>query len=275
MFMMILFGCVGAAFGAMALRDDGGILVGLVMGLMINAILGLRKQVGSLEARLALLRQQMTATRVQPAAAEPEPEAPLDPADQAEPAPKPPAGIPRPHKPIPLLEPANQPPQAPPQMTAESVSPPSDADRETGRADSGRLLQPIRAFFSGGNLVVRIGVIILFFGVGFLLKYAADRQIVPVEIRLMGVSIGAMVMLAFGWRLRERKRGYALILQGGAVGVLYLTLFAAFRLYGVLPGELTFILLFGIVVLSSILAVIQDAPALAGLAPPADFSRPC
>ena len=37
-----------------------------------------------------------------------------------------------------------------------------------------------------------------------------------------------------GWRLRHPRAGYAQVLQGGAVAVLYLTLFVAFRFYGVL-----------------------------------------
>jgi len=57
---------------------------------------------------------------------------------------------------------------------------------------------------------VRVGVIIPFFGVAFLLKHAA-RNMFPI------------VMLVLGWRLRHSREKYALALQGGAVGVLYLT----------------------------------------------------
>ena len=89
----------------------------------------------------------------------------------------------------------------------------------------------------GGNTLVRVGVVILFFGVAFLLKYAYEHTHVPIEVRLTGVATGAIVLLFIGWRLRLTPRGYALALQGGGVGVLYLTVFAAFRLYGLLPPE--------------------------------------
>src|SRR5690606_11784875 len=47
----------------------------------------------------------------------------------------------------------------------------------------------------GGNAMVRIGIVVLFFGVAFLAKYAAEHTTVPIELRLVGVALGAIVML--------------------------------------------------------------------------------
>ena len=55
----------------------------------------------------------------------------------------------------------------------------------------------------GGNTVVRVGVIVLFFGVAFLLKYAYEHTHLPIEVRLIGVAAGAIAMLSLGWRLRR------------------------------------------------------------------------
>ena len=78
---------------------------------------------------------------------------------------------------------------------------------------------------------------ILFVGLAFLAKYAAEHTEVPVELAAGAASArAALVLLAFGWRLRLRRPGYAQVLQGGAVAVLYLTLFAAFRYYGVIAA---------------------------------------
>jgi uncharacterized membrane protein len=115
----------------------------------------------------------------------------------------------------------------------------------------------------GGNTLARIGVLLLFIGVGFLLKYASEHVHVPIELRLSAVAAGAIALLVVGWRLRVRRGAYAMILQGGAVGVLYLTVFAALKLYAVLPPWATIILLLLIAALSSSLAVLQDAIALA------------
>ena len=69
-------------------------------------------------------------------------------------------------------------------------------------------------------------MVILFFGVAFLLRYAYEHVHVPIELRLAGVAAAAIVLLALGWRLRERRPGYGLALQGGGIGVLYLVIFA-------------------------------------------------
>jgi uncharacterized membrane protein len=46
-------------------------------------------------------------------------------------------------------------------------------------------------------------VVVLFFGVAFLLKYAYEHVHSP--SRLIGAALGAAVMLVIGWRLRGRK----------------------------------------------------------------------
>ena len=132
----------------------------------------------------------------------------------------------------------------------------------------------IKDYFTGGNTLVRVGAIILFFGVGFLLKYAAEHTRVPIELRLAGVAFGAIVLLILGWRLRSRRADYALALQGTAIGILYLVVFAAFRLYTALPGGMAFVLLAAICVLAAALAVMQDSLTLAVLGAIGGFLAP-
>jgi len=132
----------------------------------------------------------------------------------------------------------------------------------------------LQEFFSGGNLIVRLGVVVLFFGVAFLLRYAAEHSHLSIESRLAGVAAGGLVLLALGWRLRERRRGYALALQGAGVGVMYLTVFAAFRLFSVLPSAGAFALLAAIAALSALLAVLADSLAFAMLGTAGGFLAP-
>ena len=70
---------------------------------------------------------------------------------------------------------------------------------------------------------MRTGVVVLFFGVAFLLRYLAEHTHVPIEFRLSGVALGGLILLALGWRLRTRRPGYALALQGGGFGVEVVT----------------------------------------------------
>ncbi len=126
----------------------------------------------------------------------------------------------------------------------------------------------------GENAVVRIGVVILFLGVAFLLKYAYDRVHVPIEYRLIGVAIAAAVLLGLGWTLRTKRRDYALVLQGGAVGLLYLTVFGAFRIWPLIPAGPAFVTLLVIALLAAALAVLQDALVLAVLGTAGGFFAP-
>jgi len=129
-------------------------------------------------------------------------------------------------------------------------------------------------WFSGGNTVVRVGVVILFFGIAFLLKYAYEHTRVPIELRLAGVLAGGIAMLVIGWRLRIKRPGYALAVQGGGIGVLYLAIYAAFRLYDLLPPAVALSLMVFIAATSAVLAVKQDSLALAALGVSGGFLAP-
>ncbi len=134
----------------------------------------------------------------------------------------------------------------------------------------------VKRWFTEGNVPVKVGVLVLFLGVAALLKYAADAGWlrVPIEFRLAGIALVALAALAFAWRKRESHRTFALAVQGGAVGILILVVFAAFRVYPLLPAGLAFVLLVVIVAATGVLAVAQDALALAVLAVVAGFAAP-
>lgn len=135
-------------------------------------------------------------------------------------------------------------------------------------------LRQAREFFRGGNLIVRVGVIVLFFGVAFLLRYAAQHSHLSIETRLSGVAVGAIVLLVLGWYWRVARRGYGLALQGGGVGIIYLTTFTAQRMYGVLAPGAAFILLAAVALLSAALAILQDSMAFAILGATGGYLAP-
>jgi len=121
----------------------------------------------------------------------------------------------------------------------------------------------VKSYFTDGNLFVRIGILVLFFGVAFLLKYAVDHTQLPVELRFIATAIGGLVLLTFGWRLRLKKDTYALLLQGAGVGIIYITIFAAFQIQNLISTAPTFALLAVFSLLSALLAVAQNSRSLA------------
>ena len=126
----------------------------------------------------------------------------------------------------------------------------------------------------GGNTLVRSGIVILFIGISFLLKYAAEHSHVPIELRLMGIVLGGIVLLALGWRLRDKRPQYSWALQGGGIGILYLTIFAALKLYQLIPAGPAFALLAVVAFLSAFIAVKQSAMPLAILGFAGGFLAP-
>ena len=126
----------------------------------------------------------------------------------------------------------------------------------------------------GGNIVAKIGVLILFLGVGFLLKYAYEQGALPVQVRLAGVALAGFAMLYAGRRLLARRRLYALILQGGGIGLLYLDVFFALKVYGLVDATIGFALFMALGVAATLLAVRQDAKILAVLGLTGAFLAP-
>lgn len=150
------------------------------------------------------------------------------------------------------------------QVQAEPVVQDLPAEEPAVETRSGfKPFEAFRNWLFGGNALVRVGVVVLFFGLAFLVKFAAEHAVLPIEARYIGIGIGALVTLGLGWRLRFRRPEYAMALQGLGVASLYLVTFAAFRLHSLLPGSLTMAILVGTCVLSAALAVLQNARSMA------------
>ena len=147
-------------------------------------------------------------------------------------------------------------PRAPPRPAAPRA--PSDLDRGLAR-----LMSSAKQWLLGGNLVAKIGLLILFIGIAFLLRLASAHVEVPIELRLAGIAAGAIGLLIWGWRIRERRPGIALPVQGAALAILMMVTFGAFKLYQLIPAGPTFALLLVLVAFTCILAVLQDALWLA------------
>lgn len=178
--------------------------------------------------------------------------------------------------------------QAPSEPPPRPVTPPrmprSTPPRETARKAANAYppspleaaFDTVRRWFTQGNVPVKIGVLVLFLGVGALMKYAADQGWlrVPMELRMAGIAAAALAGLVFGWRKRESHRAFALSLQGGMIGILLLVVFSSFKQFGLIPAGAAFALLVVIVASAGVMAVAQDALALAVLAIAGGFLAP-
>ncbi|MGX9727433.1 MAG: DUF2339 domain-containing protein [Candidatus Electronema sp. VV] len=246
---------IGGILGAGLLRHGGGWLAGMLFGWLLARSFRQSAKIEGLERRLrdieALVEEQPEEEKTQPVQ-EPKIAAAAVPPRQEEASPEA-FSLPQP-KPV----------KVPTEKTA--VKPPPSLED--------RLQAKITAFFTEGNVVLRVGLLVLFFGVAFLLKYAADRNVISLEMRLLGVAMGGLGLLGFGWRQRQARPGFALLLQGGGIGIMYLTVFAAFKLYHLLPSPLAFAVMLGLVVTSTALALLQDSSPLAQFGAAGGFLAP-
>jgi len=267
--MRIVFAVLGAMAGG-TLFGGGehlfAIAVGALAGLAVFEVVFLRDRLTKVERELEELHRDRRQA--------PAPAPVIDPVQrlrESRPYVPPSASVPTPApRPAPA---AGSIPEKRPYADAPDWTPPRPL-APSGAAQRNPIINFLREYFTGGNTLVRAGVVVLFFGVAFFLRYLAEHTHLPIELRLSGVALGAVVLLILGWRLRLKRRGYALALQGGAIGILYLTVFSALHLYSLLTPPVAFALLAIISALGATLAVIQGSLAVVLLAVTGGFLAP-
>lgn len=244
---------IGAVVAYSLLDSFGGAAVGAAIGYLLSRVLKLE---GDLQALREELRTQR-ASNASVATASEKPAPPVAPVVQVEA----PAAWPANQEPVPA--PVSVRPVQPPPLPQTPKAPASPSWISLG-------LDWIR----GGNPLARVGIVILFFGGAFLAKYAAEHSHFPIGLRMAALAVGAFVLLALGWGLRNKRAVYAQTLQGGGIAGLYLTVFAATRLYDLLIPSFALALLVLIAVVAAILAVAQNALALAVFGTAGGFMAP-
>ena len=152
------------------------------------------------------------------------------------------------------------------QPSVSQPSSPSLKDDESATNIVTSLWASATQWFFGENLVVRVGALVLLVGVVLLLKLASQYIEVSMPVRMALVALGGFMITAIGYRTTAKKRSYGLTLQGVGFAVIYLTVFASFKLYGLLPSTLTFGVLALLAGLTVMFSVWQNALPLAVLA---------
>jgi len=203
----------------------------------------LQSEIAALQRRVERLEQALAALGAELPA----------PAEETRPA----AALPTPPEPTPAQ------PEIALSPTVESAPAPEPAAQEEGLREAMPAGPGLFARLISGNLVAKVGAVVLFFGVGFLLKFAYDRGLMPPQLRVAGVGALALVLFVIGWRLRDTRRLYGLVVQGVASGLAYLDVYFALKVYGFIDVLPAFALFTVLGVATTVLAVRQDAPSLA------------
>jgi uncharacterized membrane protein len=117
--------------------------------------------------------------------------------------------------------------------------------------------------FVGGKLLNRIGALALIIGLGFFLKYAFDNNWISETVRVL---IGAFAGIAsLGLAYRTHQKGFQIFSQGlvgAGIAILYLSVYASFNFYVLVPQWAAFLLMAVVTALSLALGTYYDSIAI-------------
>jgi uncharacterized membrane protein len=144
------------------------------------------------------------------------------------------------------------------------------------RPDAGALAEePDLESRIGSHWLNRIGIAAVLIGVSYFLKYAFDNNWIGPGGRVtIGLLAGIVVVV---WSERFRTGGYQLFsysLKAVGIGVMYLSLWAAFHVYGLIPSGIAFTAMLAVTASTAVLAIAQNAEILAAFALTGGFSTP-
>jgi uncharacterized membrane protein len=127
----------------------------------------------------------------------------------------------------------------------------------------------------GSHWLNRIGIAAVLIGVSYFLKFAFDNNWIGPAGR---VSIGLLAGIAvIVWSERFRSQGYKVFsysLKAVGIGVLYLSLWAAFHVYALIPSGVAFVAMLAVTASTAAMAIAQDAEILAAFALTGGFTTP-
>src|SRR6202050_3621704 len=164
---------------------------------------------------------------------------------------------------------------APIQTPVAEATPQFRTLQEVGRSDAGGSDTQSLESRIGSQWFNRVGILAVLIGVAWFLKLAFDNHwIGPLGRVMIGLLAGAGLI---AWSERFHKRGYAIFsysLKAIGSGTLYLSLWAAFQLYALMPAGAAFAAMIAITAFNGYMAWIQDSELLALYAIAGGLSTP-
>jgi uncharacterized membrane protein len=127
----------------------------------------------------------------------------------------------------------------------------------------------------GSHWLNRIGITAVLVGVSYFLKFAFDNNWIGASGRVAIGLIAGIAMVV--WSERFRSKGYKAFsysLKAVGIGTLYLSLWAAFQVYALIPSGVAFFAMVIVTAATGVLAVTQDAEILAAFALMGGFLTP-
>jgi uncharacterized membrane protein len=171
--------------------------------------------------------------------------------------------------------------QSPPATEAVLTAPPIDPSIAAApkREPPKVAVRPLRAIdvesMIGRRGIGWAAVVLILFATAFFLKYAFDNRWIG-EVGRVAIGIGfGVTMTALGFKYFKRGwRIFSQILTAGGIVLLYLSTYAAFGYYHLVPQKAAFLFLAIVVAEAAALALLYEAPGIAIMALIGGFLTP-
>jgi len=158
---------------------------------------------------------------------------------------------------------------APPPIPPPSLPPPATAAAEP--SGGGLDLETLIA----GRWLNRVGIIALLLAVAFFLKYAFENNwIGPAGRIAIGLLAGTLLLVWSQWLLGRGYRYFSEGIAGLGAGVLYLSLYAAWNYYHLLPQAVAFVGMMAVTAGMATLALGRNSQRIALLALAGGYATP-
>jgi uncharacterized membrane protein len=127
----------------------------------------------------------------------------------------------------------------------------------------------------GAHWLNRIGIIAVLVGVSFFLKYAFEAEWIGPSLRVVIGLLAGIALIAWSeWFRVHEYSFFSFSLKALGLGILYLSLWAAFQVYELISWAAAFSGMVAVTASTAVFALWQDAPILALFALIGGFATP-
>lgn len=178
--------------------------------------------------------------------------------------------------PKPVSEPKPEPPPALVPVTVPRPEVPASVGVDLGAASPAPIhTGPVAETRLGLNFLNRIAAVTLVLAAGYFFKYAVDNDWIGEAGRVMlGLGAGFVVALCGRWLAQRGQTVFAAGATALGGGVMYLSSYAAWGFYHLVPTWAAFILLAAVTLFTVALSALQRSEILCGLAVAAGYTAP-
>ena len=166
-------------------------------------------------------------------------------------------------------------PSAPTPLVPPGMSPPLAAPPKPAGLRADVKLDRNLETQIGSQWLNRIGMVALLVGAAYFLKLAFDNNWIGPSGRVaIGLLSGIALVAWSNWLHGKGYKYFAYSLTAVGIGVMYLSLWAAFQLYHLVPAPVAFVAMILVTASAAALAIRMEAQILAAVALAGGFSTP-